>query len=166
MRTGWGFDAHRFAPAGQVLLAGVVAATDRGVEATSDGDVVAHAAADALLGAAALGDMGELFPSSDPQWQDADSIELLTDVARRVAAIGFTISSIDVTVLAQSIRVAPHRGAIRRALAGALGVDFDRVSCKATTTDGLGFIGEDAGIAAVAVAVLDRQGVSEGVADP
>jgi 2-C-methyl-D-erythritol 2,4-cyclodiphosphate synthase len=156
MRTGWGFDAHRFAPSGGVLLAGVVADTDRGVAATSDGDVVAHAAADALLGGAALGDIGELFPSSDPQWQDADSMELLADVARRVAAIGFSISSIDVTVLAQSVRVAPHREAIRRALAEALGIDLDRVSCKATTTDGLGFIGEDEGIAAVAVAVLDR----------
>lgn len=156
MRTGWGFDAHRFAPSGRVLLAGVVAATDRGVEATSDGDVVAHAIADALLGGAALGDIGELFPSSDPQWQDADSMGLLADVARRVAAIGFTISSIDVTVLAQSIRVAPHRQAIRRALAEVLDIELDRVSCKATTTDRLGFIGEDEGIAAVAVAVLDR----------
>lgn len=154
MRTGWGYDAHRFAPKGRVVLAGVIAATDRGVEATSDGDVVAHATADALLGAAALGDIGELFPSDDPAWEGADSMALLAEVAGRVKALGLSVASIDVTVVAETIRVAPHRESMRQALADVIGVDLDRVSCKATTTDGLGFIGRDEGIAAVAVAVL------------
>jgi len=156
MRVGWGFDTHRFSPNGKVVLAGVVATEERGVEATSDGDVVAHAVADALLGAVALGDLGELFPSSDPQWEGADSMVLLGDVAGRVTAMGFVVSSVDVTVVAQSIRVSPHRDAIRRALASAIGIALDGVSCKATTTDGLGFIGRDEGIAAVAVVVVDR----------
>lgn len=155
MRVGWGFDAHRFSPEGEVLLGGVVAADDRGIEATSDGDVVAHAVADALLGAAALGDLGELFPSSDPRWEGTDSMALLSDVASRVAAIGLSISSVDVTVVSEAIRVSPHREAIRRRLAGAMDVALDRVSCKATTTDGLGFIGRDEGIAAVAVVALE-----------
>ncbi|HSM01739.1 MAG TPA: 2-C-methyl-D-erythritol 2,4-cyclodiphosphate synthase [Acidimicrobiia bacterium] len=154
MRVGWGFDAHRFSQAGEVLLAGVVVARDRGVEATSDGDVVAHAVADAMLGAAAMGDLGQLFPSNDPAWEGADSMNLLSDVASRVTALGLSISSIDVTVIAQAIRVSPHRDAIRRGLAGAMGIDLDRVSCKATTTDGLGFIGREEGIAAVAVATV------------
>lgn len=154
MRTGWGYDAHRFAPMGRVVLAGVIAATDRGVEATSDGDVVAHAVADALLGAAALGDIGELFPSDDPAWEGADSMALLGEVAGRVKALGLSVASIDVTVVAETIRVAPHRESMRQALADVIGVGLDRVSCKATTTDGLGFIGRDEGIAAVAVAVL------------
>jgi len=155
VRTGWGLDAHRFAPEGRVLLAGIVAAEDRGVEATSDGDVVAHATADALLGAAALGDIGQLFPSEDPASHGADSMALLAQVAARVAALGLRVSSIDVTVVAESIRVAPHREAIRQALADVIGSDVDRVSCKATSTDGLGFIGRDEGIAAMAVAVLE-----------
>lgn len=155
MRVGWGFDAHRFSPGGEVLLGGVVAADDRGIEATSDGDVVAHAVADALLGAAALGDLGELFPSSDPRWEGADSMALLSDVASRVTAMGLSISSVDVTVVSEAIRVSPHREEIRRRLAGAMGVDLDRVSCKATTTDGMGFLGREEGIAAVAVAVLE-----------
>lgn len=154
MRTGWGFDAHRFKPAGRVLAGGVEVASDRGVEATSDGDVVAHAVADALLGAAALGDIGELFPSADPRWKDADSMSLLGEVVGRVAAAGFVIVSIDVTVVAESVRISPHRAAIRTALAATLGISLESVSCKATTTDGMGFIGRDEGIAAVAVVTV------------
>jgi 2-C-methyl-D-erythritol 2,4-cyclodiphosphate synthase len=154
MRAGWGFDSHRFTPEGRVLVCGVEAASDRGVEATSDGDVAAHAVADALLGAAALGDIGDLFPSADPQWHDADSMVLLTDVVRRLASAGFVVTSIDVTVIAETVRIAPHREAIRSSLAGVLGIPLDSVSCKATTTDGMGFIGRDEGIAAVAVVTL------------
>ena len=155
MRAGWGLDAHRFSSEGHVLLAGVIAATDRGVEATSDGDVVAHATADALLGAAALGDIGDLFPSGDPQWDGADSMALLGDVAGRVRALGLTVSSIDVTIVSETVRVSPHRESIRQALADVIGVDLDRVSCKATTPDGLGFLGRDEGIAAMAVVALE-----------
>jgi len=155
MRTGWGFDTHRFAPRGEVLLAGVVVSAERGVEATSDGDVVAHAVADALLGAAALGDLGELFPSGDSRWAGADSMALLAEVVALVAGAGFDVQSIDVTVVAETVRVAPHREAIRARLAGVLGVSIGAVSCKATTTDGMGFTGRDEGIAAVAVAVIE-----------
>jgi 2-C-methyl-D-erythritol 2,4-cyclodiphosphate synthase len=155
VRVGWGFDAHRFAAGGDVLMAGIVAEAGRGVDATSDGDVPAHAVADALLGAAALGDLGSLFPSSDTRWEGADSMALLADVVGRVEAAGFRVASLDVTVIAQTVRVAPHRDAIRDALAGVLGLDRGAVSVKATTTDGMGFLGADEGLAAVAVAVLE-----------
>ncbi|MEX0825381.1 MAG: 2-C-methyl-D-erythritol 2,4-cyclodiphosphate synthase [Acidimicrobiia bacterium] len=154
MRTGWGFDAHRFTATGRVLVAGVEVASDRGVAATSDGDVVAHAVADALLGAAALGDLGTMFPSADSRYQGADSMALLAEVVGRVASAGFAATAVDVTVLAETVRVAPHREAIRASLAGVLGLPVDDVSCKATTTDGMGFLGRDEGIAAVAVVTI------------
>jgi 2-C-methyl-D-erythritol 2,4-cyclodiphosphate synthase len=154
MRVGWGCDAHRFGGPGRTLLGGVVADDARGVEATSDGDVLAHAAADALLGAAALGDLGALFPSSDPRWRRADSMALLTEVVARVAAAGYRVSSVDATVVAERVRVSSHREAIRARLAAVLQVDAGAVSVKATSTDGLGFLGRDEGLAAVVVAVL------------
>jgi 2-C-methyl-D-erythritol 2,4-cyclodiphosphate synthase len=154
VRVGWGLDAHRFAPTGSVLIAGVTVDSARGVEATSDGDVLAHAVADALLGAAGLGDLGSLFPSNDPAWRGADSMELLTDVVARARRAGWTPTSVDATVLLQDVPVAPHRDAIRSALAKVLGLAEADVSVKATTTDGMGFIGRDEGIAAVAVVVV------------
>jgi len=155
MRVGWGFDAHRFSDAGSVLMAGIVADGSRGVDATSDGDVPAHAVADALLGAAALGDLGSLFPSGDPAWEGADSMELLDEVVLRVMAAGYRVASLDLTVIAQTVRIAPHRAAIREALSARLGVEIGAVSVKATTTDGMGFLGADEGLAAVAVAVVE-----------
>jgi len=154
MRVGWGMDAHRFGGPGPTLLGGVVVDAARGVEATSDGDVVAHAVADALLGAAALGDLGALFPSDDPRWRGADSMALLAEVMARVAAAGYRVASLDATVIAERVRVAPHREAIRQRLAGVLGMDAATVSVKAPSTDGLGFLGRDEGLAAVVVAVL------------
>ena len=154
MRVGWGCDAHRFGGPGPTLLGGVVVDSDRGVEATSDGDVLAHAAADALLGAAALGDLGTLFPSDDPRWRGADSMGLLAAVAARVADAGFRVASLDATVIAERVRVSPHRAAIRSRLAAVLGTAVEAVSVKGTTTDGLGFVGRDEGLAAVVVAVL------------
>jgi 2-C-methyl-D-erythritol 2,4-cyclodiphosphate synthase len=154
MRIGWGFDAHRIGGDGPMLLGGVEVDPGRGLVATSDGDVALHALADALLGAAALGDLGVLFPSSDPQWQDADSRDLLARVVVDVRQAGFVVSSVDVTVVAQTVRVAPHRDAMRATIASILGVEPSRVSVKATTTDGLGFLGRDEGVAATAVAVL------------
>lgn len=154
MRVGWGGDAHRFGGPGRTLLGGVEVDSVRGVEATSDGDVLAHAAADALLGAAALGDLGALFPSSDPRWRGADSMSLLAEVVARVAAAGYRVSSLDATVIAERVRVAPHRDAIRARLAAVLGVEGGAVSVKGTSTDGLGFLGRDEGLAAVVVAVL------------
>lgn len=154
MRVGWGIDAHRFAGPGMTRLGGVVVDEGRGVAATSDGDVAAHAVADALLGGAALGDLGDLFPSADPRWRGADSMELLAEVVGLVRRAGFRVSSLDVTVIAEKVWLAPHRAAIRRRLAGVLEVQEGQVSVKATSTDGLGFLGRDEGLAAVAVAVL------------
>jgi 2-C-methyl-D-erythritol 2,4-cyclodiphosphate synthase len=157
MRVGWGADVHRFGGPGPIRLGGVVVDQSRGVVATSDGDVLAHAAGDALLGAAALGDLGGLFPSADPRWRGADSMELLAVVMERVKAAGYRVSSIDATVIAENVRVSPHREAMRRRLAEMLEVEVDRVSIKATSTDGLGFLGLDEGLAAVVVAVLTER---------
>jgi 2-C-methyl-D-erythritol 2,4-cyclodiphosphate synthase len=154
MRVGLGFDAHRFGAAPPTLLAGVVVDTDRGVEATSDGDVVAHAVADAILGGSALGDLGGLFPSGDERWHDADSMEMLAEVVARAAAAGFRVGSVDLTVITERIRVEPHREMMRGRLAEVLGVGPAAVSVKATTTDGLGFLGRDEGIAVLAAVVL------------
>jgi 2-C-methyl-D-erythritol 2,4-cyclodiphosphate synthase len=137
-----------------VLLAGVVVDTGRGVEATSDGDVVAHAVADALFGAAALGDLGMHAPSDDPRWQDADSMDILRNTVAMLAERQLAVSNVDVTVVAQSVRVAPHREAIRDGLADVLGIGRSSVSVKATTTDLMGAIGRDEGIAATAVAFV------------
>jgi len=156
VRTGWGMDVHRFGGDGPTLLAGVTVDESRGVIATSDGDVAAHALADALLGAAALGDVGTHFPSDDDRWRDADSMTLLATVAALVRAFGWDFDAVDVTVIAEKVRVAPHREAIRAALATTLGIGVDAVSVKATTTDGLGFLGADEGIAATALAVISR----------
>ncbi len=151
-RVGWGIDAHRFGAGAAVLLAGVEVDRSRGVEATSDGDVVAHAVIDALLGAAVLGDIGLHFPSSDPRFRDADSMELLASTVERVREADLQPTFCDVTVIAQTVRVSPYRHRIRRALAETLGLEVDRVSVKATTTDGMGWLGRDEGIAATALA--------------
>ncbi len=151
---GWGFDAHRFGGDPPIVLAGIVADPDRGLVATSDGDVAAHAVADALLGAAALADLGELFPSSDPRWEGADSMSLLAEVVRLTSKEGWEVAHVDLTVVAQSVRVAPHREGMRRSLADVLGVAEEVVSVKATTTDHMGSIGRDEGVAAVAVVTV------------
>lgn len=154
VRTGFGFDAHRFSSAGPLLLAGIVVAEDRGLEGTSDADVAAHAVCDALLGAAAAGDIGMHFPSSDPRFADADSMDLLGEVSRTLGEGGWRIGNIDVTVVSESVRIAPHRERMRENLARTLRLDVDAVSVKATTTDRMGSIGSDEGIAATAVATL------------
>lgn len=158
MRVGWGVDAHRFRDGGFVLLGGVIVDDARGVVATSDGDVAAHALTDALLGAAALGDLGTYYPSSDPRWEEADSMGILRDTVARVAAAGFRPHNIDITIVAESVRIGPHRERIRASFATALGIDLAAVSVKATTTDTLGFTGRDEGIAALAVATLTEHG--------
>lgn len=154
MRVGYGVDSHRFAPAGGVLLAGVVLDESRGVEATSDGDVLAHAVADALLGASALGDLGALFPKETSE--GADSMQMLATVVGRLAEEGLAVAGVDATVISQTVRVAPRRDAIKIALAEVLGLPLDRVSVKGTTTDGLGLTGSDEGIAATAIAVVSE----------
>ena len=136
-------------------IAGVVVDEDRGLVATSDGDVALHAITDAILGAAALGDLGTHFPSDDERWHGADSADLLRSAVEMARSRGLVVDSVDVTVIAQTVRVAPHRETMRIALADAMAVTVDRVSVKATTTDGMGYLGRDEGIAAVAVAVLN-----------
>ncbi len=156
MRIGFGFDAHAFDDMEKPLvLGGETVHTRRGVHAVSDGDVVAHAAADALLGAAALGDLGTFYASSDPQWMGAHSMSaILGDVARRVGDAGWETGNIDITIIVESVQISPHREAIRNNLAEVLGVDLDRISVKATTTDGLGFLGREQGVAATAIVML------------
>jgi 2-C-methyl-D-erythritol 2,4-cyclodiphosphate synthase len=150
-RVGLGVDAHRFGGDPPLKLGGVVVDDSRGVEATSDGDVAAHALADALLGAAGLGDLGQHFPADDPQSLGADSMIILQDVVRMVQSAGWEIVNADLTIIAQEVRIAPHRQAISQALAEVLGVD---VSVKATTTDGMGFIGRAEGLAVLAIAAV------------
>ena len=149
-------DAHRLGGQPPIMLAGVEVDGRRGVIATSDGDVVAHAVADALLGAAALGDLGAFFPSSDPQWENADSIGLLRRVVELAEGMDWRPSFCDVTAISESVRVAPYREEVRAALAEALGLQVEQVSVKATTTDGLGWLGRDEGIAAVAAVTVVR----------
>ncbi len=156
VRVGWGMDAHRLGANPPVILAGVEVDRLRGVFATSDGDVVAHAVADALLGAAALGDIGAYFPPSDPQWKDANSMDLLAQVLERVEHTDWRPAFCDVTVISQSVRVSPHRQAVRAALAKVLKLQECQISIKATTTDGLGWLGRDEGIAAMAAVTLTK----------
>lgn len=139
-------------------LCGVEVPSDRGLEGTSDADVALHAVIDALLGAAAQGDLGELFPSDEPRWSDTDSQDLLASARSTVEGAGFRIEGIDVTIIAESVRVAPHRRRMRLTLADALGIDEAVVSVKATSTDGMGHIGREEGIGATAVATLSVAG--------
>jgi 2-C-methyl-D-erythritol 2,4-cyclodiphosphate synthase len=155
-RTGIGYDAHRFGGEGPVIIGGVEIEHTSGLVGTSDADVAAHAICDAMLGAAALGDMGTHFPSDDDRWAGADSMDLLATCAAMVRSSGFTIENCDVTVIAEDVRVAPHREAMRSRIAAAIASDVDRVSVKATTTDGLGWIGSGEGVAAQAVVTLAR----------
>lgn len=155
VRVGWGYDVHRFADSPPLILGGVVVDDRRGMAATSDGDLVAHAVIDAILGAAGLGDIGQHFPSDDPRWTAADSMEMLARAVMLAHETGWYVAGCDVTVVAETVRIAPHRERIRVNLADRLGVmEPDSVSVKATTTDGLGFAGRDEGISVTAVAVL------------
>ena len=156
MRIGHGYDVHRLVPQRDLILGGVRIEHELGLLGHSDADVLTHAVMDALLGAAALGDIGKLFPNSDPAYLGADSLKLATEVARRLREAGFEISNIDATVIAQAPKLAPHIDAMRENLAKALGIDITAVSVKATTEEGLGFTGERLGIAAHAVCLLKK----------
>ena len=155
-RVGWGFDPHRFGGTPPMILAGIIVDPSRGIEATSDGDVVAHAVADALLGATALGDLGTYFPSSNPDMEGVDSMQLLERVVSTLSEHGYGIGNVDVTVVAESVRIAPHREAMRNGLAVVLRIPVDAVSVKATTTDGMGSIGNDEGLAVAALVSVRR----------
>lgn len=153
-RIGQGIDAHAFGAGGHVTVGGVSVPHDRGVEATSDGDVALHALCDALLGAAALGDLGDFFPSGDPAWEGADSRDLLRRVVERLENCGLVATNADVTVICQAPRLSMHRDAMRANIARDLRLPVDRVSVKFTTTDRLGFTGRGEGLAAQAVVMV------------
>lgn len=157
MRIGHGYDVHRLAEGRRLILGGVEIPFEKGLLGHSDADVLAHAVMDALLGAAALGDIGKLFPDSDPAYEGADSMVLLSRVARVLDENGYGIGNVDATVLAQRPKLAPHIPAMRERLAAAMGVDSGRVSVKATTEEGLGFTGTGEGIAAHAVALIEEK---------
>jgi 2-C-methyl-D-erythritol 2,4-cyclodiphosphate synthase len=155
--VGQGWDIHRLAEGGPLRLAGIDVPFDRHLVGHSDGDAVLHAIADALLGAAAAGDIGEHFPDTDPALRGADSGELLKRVMQVVAATGATLVNADVTVLAEQPKLHPHRERMRQRVASLLGIDVARVSLKAKTMEGLGEIGEGRAIAAMAVVAVDRK---------
>ena len=154
MRIGHGFDAHRFVAGGRLVLGGVSIDFDRGMQAHSDGDVVLHALCDALIGAAGLGDIGLLFPDTDPAYKGVDSRVLLRDVVARLAAQGLSVVNVDVSIVAQVPRLRPHIASMRELIAADLRITVDRVNVKATTTEGMGFTGREEGIAAHAVALI------------
>ncbi|WP_029655409.1 2-C-methyl-D-erythritol 2,4-cyclodiphosphate synthase [Marinobacter daepoensis] len=155
MRIGQGFDVHAFCEGDSVILGGVTIPYDQGLKAHSDGDVLLHALADALLGAAALGDIGHLFPDTSAEWAGADSRELLRRVMQRVSEEGYSVTNVDTTLIAQAPKMAPHIEAMRMNIAEDLGVSVNRVSVKATTTENLGFTGRGEGIACQAVCLLE-----------
>jgi 2-C-methyl-D-erythritol 2,4-cyclodiphosphate synthase len=156
LRIGLGVDAHALAESVPLVLGGVALDHPRGLAGHSDGDVVAHSLTDALLGAAGLGDIGTLFPSGDPRWRGADSLDLLRDAYARVRETGFRLVNADCVLVGEEPRIAPHRDAMRARLAAALDVNAEAVNVRATTTDRLGFTGRGEGLAAYAVALLER----------
>jgi 2-C-methyl-D-erythritol 2,4-cyclodiphosphate synthase len=155
MRVGIGYDSHRFAAGRRLILGGVEIPFEQGLAGHSDADAVAHAVTDAILGAAALGDIGTHFPPSDPQWRDADSIGLLREAVRLVEATNYQVVNVDVTVICEAPRIGPYIGAMRERLAAAIGIGPSHVSVKGKTNEGMGWIGRREGIAAMAVALVD-----------
>jgi len=156
-RCGIGYDSHRLVPGGPLVLGGVRIPASLSLSGHSDGDAVAHAIADAVLGGAGAGDIGEMFPDSDPANRNRDSIEMLRLAVTRAAMHGWRPSHVDVTVIAEQPRLAPHRAAMRAALAAALGVEPGAVSVKGKTNEGMGWIGRGEGIACIAVATLEQR---------
>jgi len=156
MRIGQGYDAHRFQSGDAVVLGGVTIPFDRSLAAHSDGDVLLHAICDALLGAAALGDIGRHFPDSDPTYKGVDSRVLLRAVRDKLAAADWRVVNIDATVIAERPKIAPHVATMIGHVASDLGITVDRVNIKGTTTEKMGFTGRGEGVAATAVALLER----------
>ncbi len=154
LRIGLGVDAHALEVGVPLVLGGVAIEHPSGLAGHSDGDVIAHALTDALLGAAGLGDIGSLFPSSDERWRGADSLDLLRDAYAQVRGAGYELVNADCVLIGEAPKIAPHREEMRRRLAAALGVEAERVNVRATTTDRLGFTGRGDGLAAEAVALL------------
>jgi 2-C-methyl-D-erythritol 2,4-cyclodiphosphate synthase len=156
LRTGIGYDSHRFAPGGPLVLGGVEIAADVHLYGHSDGDAIAHAVTDAILGAAALGDIGALFPDSDPANRGRDSIEMLILAVARVEAAGWRVAQVDAVVVSETPRIGPHRDAMRARIAGALGCAPEDVSIKGKTNEGMGFVGRGEGLACLATATIRR----------
>lgn len=156
-RVGHGFDVHRLVAGRPLVLGGVTVPCDRGLEGHSDADCASHALCDAILGAAAAGDMGEHFPSSDPRWRGAPSLGFLEEAARLAAARSFQVENADLTLIAEAPRLAPWTGQMRERISAALGVAPERISIKSKSSDGLGATGRGEGIAAWATVLLRRQ---------
>jgi 2-C-methyl-D-erythritol 2,4-cyclodiphosphate synthase len=161
LRVGIGYDSHPLVSGRKLVLGGVDVPYDRGLSGWSDADVAVHAIIDALCGAADLGDIGTLFPSQEPEYKDISSLILLSKTGELLKAKGFGVANIDVTIIAQSPKLSPFVSEMRKRLGQALGVDSTRVTIKATTTNGLGFVGREEGIAAQAVALIQREGTLE-----
>lgn len=156
LRIGHGYDVHRLTVGRQLILGGVRIPFSMGLDGHSDADVLVHAIIDALLGASALGDIGQRFPDTDPAYEDIASVSLLKSVGSLLRDAGYLVINIDATILAQTPKLAPYIEEMRRRIAGALGVEISRVSVKATTEEGLGFTGESKGIATHAVALIEK----------
>ena len=157
MRIGHGYDVHKLVEGRKCIIGGVDIPSPVGLLGHSDADVLLHAVSDALLGAAAMGDIGHLFPDTDDRWRGADSLKLLEEVANQVKAKGYTINNIDSTIIAQAPKMAPHINDMRKNIATACGIDVDCVSVKATTEEGLGFTGAKEGISAHAVCIINKK---------
>ena len=155
LRIGLGYDSHCFAPGRPFILGGQRIAFDQGLQAYSDGDAVAHAVTDAILGAAAAGDMGALFPEADPQWKDADSLVLLRLARERINELGFRPIQADVTIICEKPHLGVYKEAMAAAVADELGIPADAVGMKAKTNEGMGFVGRGEGVAVFAVALVE-----------
>ena len=155
MRIGHGYDVHKLVEGRKLIMGGVEIPYEKGLLGHSDADVLLHAISDALLGAAALGDIGKLFPDTDPKFKGADSLVLMAEVYRNIAEKGYKVVNVDVTIIAQRPKMRPHIDAMRSNIAKTLNVDIDFINVKATTEEGMGFTGEGMGIAAHAVCLID-----------
>src|SRR5688572_22084734 len=164
-RTGIGYDSHRFSPGRPLILGGVTIPSEVGLEGHSDADAVAHAVTDAVLGAACEGDIGTMFPDSDPANRNRNSLEMLSLAVERVKSKGFFVVHADITVIAERPRIGPHRAAIERALSGALSLSPSEISVKAKTNEGMGWIGRGEGLACIAVATLAPVGAEAAMAE-
>ena len=157
IRVGIGYDSHRLAPPGPLVLGGVAIPSDMHLEGHSDGDAVAHAITDAILGAAGAGDIGEMFSDRDPANKGKDSLEMLEAAVARIGTLGWTVHQIDVTIIAERPKISSHRELMKMRLAPALGIETDAVSIKGKTNEGMGWIGRKEGLACIAVATLNRK---------
>ena len=160
LRIGHGYDVHRLVPGRKLILGGVEIPWEKGLLGHSDADVLVHAVMDALAGAARLGDIGKLFPDTDPAYRGISSLKLLEEVGRLLRGSGFAVVNIDATLLAQAPKIAPYKARMAENIAAALGIEAEQVSVKATTEEGLGFTGDGSGMAAHAVVLVEKKGAS------